>query len=176
MGFNKVQFRKFHDNLKKILSSSDIFNIDETGISTVPNKQQAKVICPRRKRLVSKVVSQERGQTVTAVCSVSAAGYYVPPALIFPRYRYKPEFDTLGMVSDSGCITRDLFLTWLHHFTKHVMPFQEKKKLLLDNHISHCSLVANDYCRESGIILLSLPPHASHKLQPLDVTVEEIFI
>ncbi|KAJ4440373.1 hypothetical protein ANN_08514 [Periplaneta americana] len=102
--------------------------------------------------------------------------YYVPPALIFPRKRYKPEFcdrtppDTLGMVSDSGFINSELFMTWLEHFSKHVVPSQQEKKLLiLDNHISHCSLAAIEYCREKGIILLSLPPHASHKLQPLDV-------
>ncbi|KAJ4445575.1 hypothetical protein ANN_12256 [Periplaneta americana] len=109
--------------------------------------------------------------------AVIEAGYYVPPALIFPRKRYKPEFcdrtppDTLGMVSDSGFINSELFMTWLEHFSKHVVPSQQKKKLLiLDNHISHCSLAAIEYCREKGIILLSLPPHASHKFQPLDVS------
>ncbi|PSN29111.1 hypothetical protein C0J52_28095, partial [Blattella germanica] len=44
MGFNRVQFEKFHENLKQImddnpeLSASDIFNMDETNVSTVPNK------------------------------------------------------------------------------------------------------------------------------------------
>ncbi|KAJ4436391.1 hypothetical protein ANN_19023, partial [Periplaneta americana] len=183
IGFNRVQFDKFHENLKKVfdenpaLSASDIFNIDETSVPTVPNKLP-KIISPRGKRVVSKVVSQERGESVTAVCCVSAAGYYVPPALIFQRKRYKPEFcdrtppDTLGMVSDSGFINSELFMTWLEHFSKHVVPSQQKKKLLiLDNHISHCSLAAIEYCREKGIILLSLPPHASHKLQPLDVSL-----
>ncbi|XP_069678768.1 uncharacterized protein [Periplaneta americana] len=182
IGFNPVQFDRFHENLKKVfdenpaLSASDIFNMDETSVPTVPNKLP-KIISPRGKRVVSKVVSQERGVSVTAVCCVSAAGYYVPPALIFPRKRYKPEFcdrtppDTLGMVSDSGFINSELFMTWLEHFRKHVVPSQQKKKLLiLDNHISHCSLAAIEYCREKGIILLSLPPHASHKLQPLDVS------
>lgn len=181
IGFNRVQFDKFHKNLKIILdenpalSASDIFNMDETNVSTVPNKLP-KVISPKGKRLVSKVVSQERGESVTAVCCVSAAGYYVPPALIFPRKRFKPEFcdrtppDTLGMVSDSGFINSELFMTWLQHFTKYVNPSLEKKKLLLlDNHISHCTLSAIEYCRGKGIMLLSLPPHASHKLQPLDV-------
>lgn len=35
--------------------------------------------------------------------------------------------------------------------------------LLLDNHVSHCSLEA--------IVMLSFPPHTSHRLQPLDVNV-----
>ena len=182
MGFNRIQFDAFHENLEKVmnenpyLDASDIFNMDETNVSTVPSKLP-KVISPKGKRLVSKVVSQERGESVTAICSVSATGYYIPPALIFPRKRYKPEFcdrtppNTLGMVSDSGFINSDLFMTWLEHFVKYATPSQQRKKLLiLDNHVSHCSLSAVEYCRDKGIILLSLPPHASHKLQPLDVS------
>lgn len=42
--------------------------------------------------------------------------------------------------------------------------------LLLDNHSSHISLSIFDYCKEHGIILLTIPPHTSHKLQPLDVS------
>jgi hypothetical protein len=43
--------------------------------------------------------------------------------------------------------------------------------LILDNHDSHLSLDGIELCRESGIIILSLPPHCSHKLQPLDRSV-----
>lgn len=43
--------------------------------------------------------------------------------------------------------------------------------LLLDNHNSHCTLASYEYCRENGIVMLSFPPHTSHKLQPLDLTV-----
>ena len=41
--------------------------------------------------------------------------------------------------------------------------------LILDNHVSHCSLEAINTSRKYNICLVSLPPHASHKLQPLDV-------
>ena len=138
--------------------------MDGMNVFTAPNKLP-KVISPKGKRLVSKVVSQEHGESVTVVCCVSPAGYRVPPALIFPRKRYKPEFcnrappDTLGMVSDSGFINSELFISWLEHFVKFVMPSHQKKKLLiLDSHISDCSLTAIEYCREKGISLLSLPP------------------
>lgn len=53
--------------------------MDETGISTVPKK-----ISLKGKKNVNKIVSGERGQTITAVCCVSATGNYVPPAFIFP--------------------------------------------------------------------------------------------
>lgn len=43
--------------------------------------------------------------------------------------------------------------------------------LLIDNHSSHTSLEAIEYSRENRIVLLSFPPHCSHRLQPLDVGV-----
>jgi hypothetical protein len=40
--------------------------------------------------------------------------------------------------------------------------------LIMDNHAPHCSLAAVLLCRGHHITLLTLPPHSSHKLQPLD--------
>lgn len=41
----------------------------------------------------------------------------------------------------------------------------------MDNHESHVSLEVISFAKENGIILLTIPPHTSHKLQPLDRTV-----
>ncbi|KYQ59988.1 hypothetical protein ALC60_00959 [Trachymyrmex zeteki] len=179
--FSKIHFEKFHDNLKRILeenpelNASRIYNMDESNISTIFNKFP-KIVLSECKCLGSKIVSQSRILSLTAVCCMSAAGYYVPPALIFPRKKFKPEFckrappNTLGMTSDSGSINSELFVTWLKHFTKYVTASRDRPVLLvLDNHISHCSLPAINYCQENGIILLVLPPYASHKLQPLEI-------
>ncbi|CAK9291938.1 unnamed protein product [Gordionus sp. m RMFG-2023] len=66
----------------------------------------------------------------------------------------------------------DDFLIFLNHFAKHAKPAKDRKVLIiLDNHISHQSIKAIDFCLEEGIILLTLPPHCTHKLQPLDKTV-----
>lgn len=66
----------------------------------------------------------------------------------------------------------DLFLTWLKHFVQYSGAKPDNKVLLvLDNHESHISLQAWDYCRGNGIVVVSLPPHCSHKCQPLDLSV-----
>ena len=180
IGFNAVQVSWFFDNLKEVYGKhtyppSRIYNMDETGVSTVPNKVP-KVYAEKGKRAVSKVVSADRGQLVTAVCCISASGLYVPPALIFPRKRKKEELyreappGTLAMISDSGYMNTDLFVEWLEHFQVFVKSSQEDPVLLiLDNHVSDCSLGAIDTSRKYNICLVSLPPHASHKLQPLGV-------
>ncbi|KAJ8933044.1 hypothetical protein NQ314_014284 [Rhamnusium bicolor] len=41
----------------------------------------------------------------------------------------------------------------------------------MDNHDSHLSIEAIDYCRDHGIVILTLPPHTSNRFQPLDKTV-----
>lgn len=41
----------------------------------------------------------------------------------------------------------------------------------MDNHSSHLSIAAIDFCKSNGIVMLTFPPHCSHKLQPLDRSV-----
>lgn len=179
MGFNKTQVTTFYNNLQSLYNKykfvpSRIYNMDESGVNTVP-KKIPKVISVKGKKLVGKIVSAERGQTITLVCAMSATGNYVPPAFIFPRKRMKgyllnnaPE-GSIGMVSDSGFINTGLFLEYLHHFKDNVQPTKDNPVLLiLDNHSSHISLNAILYCRDNGIHMLTLPPHSSHKMQPLD--------
>ena len=60
----------------------------------------------------------------------------------------------------------------MKHFVSHVRPSnKDKVLLLLDNDHSHVTLETIDYAKEHGIVLLSFPPHCSHKLQPLDRAV-----
>lgn len=180
MGFNRVQVSRFYNNLQELYEQkkyapSNIYNMDETGLSTVPNKLP-KVLTSKGKKLVGKVTSADRGQLITAVCCVSVTGTYIPPGLIFARKRMKEELfqnappDTLGMISDTGFINSELFLLWLKHFKKFSKPSAENRVLLiLDNHSSHRDLQTIEYCRANYIDLLSIPPHSSHKMQPLDI-------
>jgi hypothetical protein len=73
--------------------------------------------------------------------------------------------------SESGYINKELFLTWLNNFIEKVRPTKENKVLLLlDGHSSHTkNAEALEMARENGVILLALPGHTTHKLQPLDV-------
>lgn len=179
MGFNKVQIERFFDNLSQLYQKynfppGSMYNMDESGISTVPNRIP-KIVSTKGKKIVGKVSSAERGETVTIVCAMSAGGNFVPPALIFPRKRMKNELmdgapsEAIAMCSDSGYINSSLFIQWLKHFQSKVRADAEHPILLiLDNHSSHTSLEAVNFCRENFIHLLTIPPHSSHRIQPLD--------
>ena len=41
----------------------------------------------------------------------------------------------------------------------------------MDEHLAHINIAVSDFCRDNGIILYCFPAHASHALQPLDVSV-----
>ncbi|GBN96306.1 hypothetical protein AVEN_166179-1 [Araneus ventricosus] len=162
--------------LEKKFPAHRKFNMDETGISTVPTNRTPKVITPigKKKRFVKFLVQKEVKQPLL-YAAWSATRVFVLSALILPRKRmnplsYKDEPNgTLPLISDTGYMNSYLFIYCLKHFVKHAKPSTEDPVLLiLDNHTSHCSLPAVLFCRENHINFLTLPPHTSHVLQPLD--------
>ena len=179
--FNKFNVEQFFNNLgsllgKHLFQCSDIYNLDETGVTTV--QRPAKILAPTGVKQVGGVTSGERGTLVTMCLAVSASGNMVPPMFVFPRVHFKDHFirdgppGCVGTAHKSGWMTEDGFLTFMEHFSRNVRPSLDHKVLLiLDNHKSHISIRAIDFCRQNGIVLLAFPPHCSHKLQPLDRTV-----
>ncbi|KAK7099863.1 hypothetical protein V1264_022909 [Littorina saxatilis] len=182
-GFNREAVNRYFNLLEELvddnsLHASRIFNMDKTGISTVQKKCQ-KVLAQKGKHQIGSMSSGERGVNTTLVVCASAAGNYVPPFVIFKRKRMPPslaEGSPVGSVvtcNDSGWMDGNMFYSWLQHFIKHVKPNVEEKVLIvLDGHKSHTSnLDAINLAREHGVILLSLPPHTTHKTQPMDRSV-----
>lgn len=77
-----------------------------------------------------------------------------------------------GAGNPSGWMNAEHFYEYLVHFQKYARASLENPVLLiLDNHESHLSIKGLDFCKDNGIVVLSLPPHYSHKLQPLDRSV-----
>ncbi|KAJ8928619.1 hypothetical protein NQ314_018788 [Rhamnusium bicolor] len=134
-GFNKESVEEFYSNLEQVLrkykfSPRRIFNLDETGVTTVLPSP--------------KVVAEKEGA----------------------------PYGTLGLASKSGWMTASLFVEVLHHIKKNINCSTEDPILLIiDNHETHASLAAINFCRDNGITMVSFPPHTSHRLQPLDVSV-----
>lgn len=179
-GFNKVVVHKFFDVLETIvdkhkITAERIFNMDETSQTVVQRPE--KIIAKKGKHQVGAITSCERGQNVTGVYAVSASGLYVPPMLIYPRKRMKESLSfgappgTIFCCQDKGWMNAEVFRHWIEHFVAVVKPStQEKVLLILDGHSSHTqSLAAIEVARRHGIIMLSLPSHCTHRMQPLDV-------
>ena len=174
-GFNR------YDLLDKLIDEhhftpDKIYNVDETENSTV--QAPSKVLSTKGKRLVGATTSAERGLTIIGVYCHSSTGNYLAPMLVFRRkciannLKADAPAGTIFACTDSGWIDSDCFLTWLKHFIASVNPFVENKHLLLlDGRASHTkNLEAIKLARENGVLMLSFPPHTTHKMQPLDVS------
>ena len=179
---NRTNLKKFYDNLAELKGKWQypphrIYNVDETGIS--PVIPGTKILAEKGAKRVGRVSSGEKGKTTTVIGCVNAAGDAVPPMVIFGgRKRLKTELlhgtpiGTTGGVSDNGWVTTELFYKWFEHFVDHVRPSVEKRVLLImDNHSSHISISLLCEARRCGVDIITLPPHSSHVLQPLDISV-----
>jgi hypothetical protein len=69
----------------------------------------------------------------------------------------------------------DLGLKWLmydfHPASNERNPEKEWRMLILDGHNSHCSYAFVDFCEKHQIVLLCLPSHTTHCLQPCNIGV-----
>lgn len=179
IGFRKTTVDRFFQNLGKVyeehgFTAVDVWNCDETGVTTVT--KPPKVLAARGSRRVSSVTSDERGVLTTLIMACNAQGSFMPPYFVFKRKKQAPSLlngappGSKMAVSDSGWSTEESFLEWFQGFISFTGASKTNKKLLIcDNHFTHCNLKVWTLARDNGVVILTLPPHTSHQLQPLDV-------
>ena len=180
--FNRYTVEVFFKNIADVMdryhfAPENIYNMDETGCFTTQNPP--KVIALKGARQVGAVTFVERGTLVTMVGTINAIGNTVPPFFIFPRVRFVKEsmlagapLGSDGCATKSGWINEEIFVKYLEHFIHFTKCSADNPVLLImDNHPSHISLEASLMGRKHGIVIVTIHPHTSYKLQPLDRTV-----
>lgn len=181
--FNRHNIEIFFNNLEEVMNrcpsfanGTRLFCLDETGTTTV--QKPKKVIAAKGSKQLNKVTSGERGTLVTTCCAVSATGSALPPVMVFPRKNFKSFMlnqaprGTLGLAQPTGWMNTELFPEVIKHFVKVTGSSKDNPSLLIfDNHDSHLAPEALNIAKDSGVTILTIPPHSSHKLQPLDVAV-----
>lgn len=113
---------------------------------------------------------------MTTCCIVRADGNYLPPVLIFPRANFREHMmfgappNSLGLANPSGWMTSELFVKTIQHFIKYSYSSKDNPSLLIyDNHESHINIEVFELAKANGVHIITLPPHSSHRMQPLDV-------
>jgi hypothetical protein len=98
--------------------------------------------------------------------------------MIFLRVHFKDRMisgaltGTKGVSYVSGWMTVETFPEFLKHFQRQTRcGFSSNVLLIMDIHASHISPESVEYAKLNGIVILTIPPHTSHKLQPLDRSV-----
>lgn len=178
--FNKHNVSTFFHNLQQVLTKhkfdiNQIYNCDETAVTTV--HRPPKIIATTGQKQVGKVTSAERGILVTMCVAICANGSSIPPFFVFPRQHFKAHMlngappGSKGAAHKSGWMTSENFVKFLEHLVNvSRCNVNNKILLILDNHESHCDFRVIHFCKQNGVVLLTLPPHCSHRLQPLDIS------
>lgn len=117
-------------------------------------------------------------ESLTVLVTGNACGQLAPPMIMY-AYERIPKHIVLQVPrgwgigkSESGWMTSESFYEYI---TNIFYPWLIAKSiefpviLYLDGHKSHVTMPLTDFCREKGIILISLPPNSTHVMQPLDV-------
>ena len=123
---------------------------------------------------------------ITTIASVSCDGTYLPPSLIFQGQgnlqtswlrKFEPGKHTCYFASSpNGWTCDDLGLDWLtkvfdRHTKKKARNGRDWRLLWVDGHNSHVNIRFLDACHARKILVAVYPPHATHRLQPLDVSI-----
>ncbi|KAJ8935558.1 hypothetical protein NQ318_019542 [Aromia moschata] len=182
-GFSRASVNEFFTLLETEFEKNNfppdrIFNVDETGLCIVQSKCPS-VIAMKGKRQIGALTSAERGSLITVVMCMSATGNFIPPLIIFPRKNSNEQLKkgappgSIFAFHPSGWIQTNLFTTWFNHFVEKTRPSKDNPVLLiLDGHHTHAkNLDVVNIARNSFVTIISIPPHTSHKMQPLDKTV-----
>lgn len=151
-----------------------IYSCDETGFQLDSNRKR-KVAVPQGAKDIYKQ-TQCTPDHITVLACFNAVGEDVPPFIIYkggyPGGPYNKEGvpNALYAKTQSGCIDGDLFVKW---FVGKFLLYATKERpvlLVMDSHQPHLGPELVQIAQREGVILLCLPPHTSHILQPLVVS------
>lgn len=167
----------YFDMLEKTLSENkllnkpiQIYNLDETGMPL--GSKPLKGICLKGSNPHS-ITSGLKAQ-ITVVACVNAAGWTIPPMVIWDRKTMAADFaagevpGTVHAFSSNGWIDKELFDLWFNHLFLKSIPPVRPVLLLMDGHSTHYCPETIKEAAKQQIVMFTLPPNTTHLSQPLD--------
>lgn len=187
LSWNKHRTIFFDKNIVSRFSPAWVFNMDETWISARGRK--VRVIVPSEWATAPSLEDNEHTLHITLIFCVSADGAHAAPTAILPKVKYLPgdAKQFLGWFSmsssDSGWINTEIFDDWVKQV---FIPHIEAKRiflkapnqpalLYLDGHSSRNNSTTQNLLKSKNVYVVTIPPHTSHVLQPLDRGVNRAF-
>ena len=181
---NPVILKNYFDDLNTLLGSLSladqpvkIWNCDETGKQF--EHDPVKKIAQRGSRSVLGRTTSNR-TNITIMACVNAVGDRMPPMFIVKGktsrslHGFNTEAAPAGSnwaFQDKGWMTDSLGETWFSEIFLRHCGAERPQILILDGHSSHETLAILELALEENIHIISLPPHTTHALQPLDRSV-----
>ena len=189
---SEPSYRQYFTVLKQKIDQYAIlpqncYNMDEKGF-LIGHLQKSKRIFSKammkQQRLLGTGQDGSR-EWITIVATICADGSSLPPALIYKAVSgdlqdswlqdYDPEEHPSWFASSpNGWTSNELGVSWLQSlFIKETATKAKRdwRLLIVDGHGSHLTLKFLGICQSHRILLAVYPPHSTHRLQPLDVSL-----
>ena len=160
------------------IRAEDTWNMDETG-RAMGVCSNSRVLADSRKKKAYLSSPDNREWTSTIEC-VSATGRKLRCVVILKEknlqttwFPSKSTPDWFYTTLEDGWTSNAIGLEWFKRiFLPETAPSGDRHQMLiLDGHSSHIDLEFLWTCKQHKVELLFLPPHSSHVLQPLDLSV-----
>jgi hypothetical protein len=168
---------------------SDTYNMDEKGFmlgQLQKTKRYFSISEAESKRLAGAGQDGSR-EWVTVIASICQDGSALPPAIIYSaatnnhKDTWYEDLETSEPIahfitSPNGWTTDDIGYQWLtdvfnRHTKQKARMGRDWRLLYLDGHSSHLNMRFLEFCDNHRIIVMAYPPHSTHRLQPLDVSL-----
>ena len=185
MNVGQIQdlFMKYSETIDKYnIKKEDIWNMDETRLRVGVGLGQWVVVPAGEEQGQFKNLIGAHGDTehISVVECISVGGTVIASLIIIKgaiiQARWFADLhdgDIMIGVSESGYSNDILSFQWLQHWVQLSKRTQkgEYRLLIMDGYESHVSMQFVRYCEMQKVILLRLPSHSTHFLQPLDVVI-----
>lgn len=153
-----------------------IFNCNESGFEFDAIN---KIVAAARGAKHIPRVSKGQHEKVTVLACASAAGNSLPPMFIYKSLSGRvpngvqegAPAGTLFTAQKSGWIDKDLYHKWFTELFLKEIPAERPVLLLVDGHKAHVTQEVILTAAQNQVLVFCLPAHASHLLQPLDLSL-----
>ncbi|KAF7572910.1 Membrane-bound metallopeptidase [Pyrenophora tritici-repentis] len=183
----RLYFELLHRKITEYhLEARDIYNMDEKGFLIGLIGRSKRIFSRRQweKKEVRASFQDGSREFLTVLACCCADGSSLPPSLIYASAKgairsswvediKAGEHDIFVSSSPTGWSNNNIGLAWLEQvFDRCTKQRSGRWRLLiLDGHGSHVTMEFIKYCDRHRILLMILPPHSTHTLQPLDVVL-----
>ena len=166
------------------ITAENIYNFDEKGFLMGFGRTMKRIMTQEALKLgrIKKLKQDGSREFISILACISAIGKWISPLLIYKGEsgdlistwvdEVKTDSQAHFTISSNGWSNNAIGLVWLKKvFERYTKPTRttQKRLLIVDGHSSHVNIAFVDWANQHGIILLILPPHTTHRLQPLDV-------
>lgn len=189
---SRASYEYYFDILSARIEEYDIlpentYNMDENGFLIGRLQKTQRVFTKdlyKQGKLVGAGQDGSR-EWITVVATICADGTSLSPTLIYKavsgnlRDTWHDDFEPSRQScyftsSPNGWTSDELGYSWLTGLFEKETAVKAKKSwrlLFVDGHGSHVNMKFLNWCERHRILVAIYPPHSTHRLQPLDVSV-----